>query len=64
MHMKKKLIQIKGLSEAKVDKIKEAAAKICNEFTFMTATQFREKRKMVFKVSTGCQEFEYDNFFS
>ncbi|OTF76952.1 GPI mannosyltransferase 1-like protein, partial [Euroglyphus maynei] len=57
MHMKKKLIQIKGLSEAKVDKIKEAAAKICNEFTFMTASEYREKRKMVFKVSTGCQEF-------
>ncbi|KAH7646334.1 meiotic recombination protein DMC1/LIM15 homolog [Dermatophagoides farinae] len=58
MHMKKKLIQIKGLSEAKVDKIKEAAAKICNDLTFMTASQFREKRKMVFKVSTGCEEFD------
>lgn len=73
MSMKKKLIQIKvineimiiifkinlkGLSEAKVDKIKEAAAKICNEFKILTANQVNDKRKMVFKISTGSQEFE------
>lgn len=42
----------------KVDKIKEAASKLNNDFAFLTATQVLEKRKCVFKVSTGSSEFE------
>ncbi|KAI2805455.1 Meiotic recombination protein dmc1 [Blomia tropicalis] len=58
MCMKSKLVQIKGLSEMKVDKIKEAASKLNNDFAFLTATQVLEKRKCVFKVSTGSSEFD------
>ncbi|KAG2464428.1 GGA1 protein, partial [Polypterus senegalus] len=48
---------IKGLSEAKVDKIKEAANKLI-EPGFVTAFAYSEKRKMVFHISTGSQEFD------
>ncbi|KAF7488156.1 Endoplasmic reticulum-Golgi intermediate compartment protein 2 [Sarcoptes scabiei] len=58
MSMKKKLTQIKGISEAKVDKIKEASAKLCNDCIFLTAIEVGEKRKMIFKISTGSEEFD------
>ncbi|PRD21872.1 UNVERIFIED_CONTAM: Meiotic recombination DMC1/LIM15-like protein [Trichonephila clavipes] len=55
MTTKKKLSVIKGLSEAKVDKIKEAASKInCN--IFVTALEASQKRKLVFRISTGSEE--------
>lgn len=57
MHTKKKLCNIKGLSEAKVDKIKEACQKLDGN-CFLSAFQFSEKRKNVFKISTGSTEFE------
>lgn len=50
---KKKLSLIKGLSEAKVDKIKEAVEKICGKSLLQTGYDFMLKRKRVFKVSTG-----------
>ncbi|GIY61384.1 hypothetical protein CDAR_541611 [Caerostris darwini] len=54
MTTKKKLGNIKGLSEAKVDKIKEAASKIsCN--IFLTALEASQKRKLVFKINTGSE---------
>ncbi len=56
--MKKKMVQIKGLTDAKVDKIKEAAAKLSNGCEFLTANQVSEKRKSIFKVSTGSTDFE------
>ena len=40
---KRKLAQIKGLSEAKVNKIKEAA-KAMESADFLTGTELREKR--------------------
>ena len=62
MWTRRRMCQIKGFSEAKVDKIKEATAKVFNETcpkgAFMTALEVAEKRKMVFKVSTGSQELE------
>ena len=57
MHTKKKLCNIKGLSEAKVDKIKEACAKLDGSL-FLSALQFSDKRKNVFRISTGSFEFE------
>lgn len=57
MNTKKKLCNIKGLSEVKVDKIKEACAKL-DTGGFLTALQFCDKRKQVFKISTGSVEFE------
>lgn len=57
MCTRKKLCSIKGFSDAKVDKIKEACAKL-NTASFLTATEFCEKRKNVFRISTGSMEFE------
>ncbi|XP_031699460.1 meiotic recombination protein DMC1/LIM15 homolog isoform X2 [Anarrhichthys ocellatus] len=52
MTTKKALCNIKGLSEAKVEKIKEAAGKM------LTAFEYSAKRKQVFHVTTGSQEFD------
>ena len=52
MTTKKDLISIKGLSDAKVEKILEAAQK-CESVNFMTGNQLKDKRQMVFKITTG-----------
>ena len=46
-----------GVSEAKVDKIKEAVAKIATS-GFYTALEYSEVRKCCFRISTGSQEFD------
>uniref|UniRef100_A0A8C6X6E2 DNA meiotic recombinase 1 n=1 Tax=Naja naja TaxID=35670 RepID=A0A8C6X6E2_NAJNA len=57
MTTKRALCNVKGLSEAKVEKIKEAANKLI-EPGFLTAFEYSEKRKMVFHITTGSQEFD------
>uniref|UniRef100_A0A672FVJ8 DNA meiotic recombinase 1 n=1 Tax=Salarias fasciatus TaxID=181472 RepID=A0A672FVJ8_SALFA len=57
MTTRKALCNIKGLSEAKVEKIKEAAGKMLN-VGFQTAFEYSAKRKQVFHITTGSQEFE------
>uniref|UniRef100_UPI00358F2FEF meiotic recombination protein DMC1/LIM15 homolog n=1 Tax=Myxine glutinosa TaxID=7769 RepID=UPI00358F2FEF len=57
MATKKALCNIKGISEAKVDKIKEAVSKII-EPGFITALEYSERRRNVFHVSTGSLEFD------
>ncbi|XP_066563382.1 meiotic recombination protein DMC1/LIM15 homolog [Amia ocellicauda] len=57
MTTRRALCNIKGLSEAKVEKIKEAAGKIL-ESGFVTAFEYSEKRKQVFHVTTGSLEFD------
>jgi len=57
MITKKKLCAIKGLSEAKVDKIREGLSKVCGPNAgFCTALQASTRRKTVFRVSTGSNE--------
>ena len=57
MVTKKKLCNIKGLSEAKVDKIKEAIVKVSGGgASFCTALQTSINRRNIFKVSTGSIE--------
>ncbi|KAG8231696.1 hypothetical protein J437_LFUL007471 [Ladona fulva] len=61
MSTKKRLCAIRGLSEAKVDKIKEAIFKVggvelCGGF--MTALEVSGKRRQVFHISTGSQELD------
>jgi meiotic recombination protein DMC1 len=51
------LLKIKGMSEAKVDKIKEAAAKLVSS-GFITGVDFAQKRKQVIKITTGAKEFD------
>ncbi|XP_057506515.1 meiotic recombination protein DMC1 homolog [Actinidia eriantha] len=52
MHTKKSLTGIKGLSEAKVDKICEAAEKIVN-YGYITGSDALLRRKAVVRVTTG-----------
>ena len=57
MVTRKKLCNIKGLSEAKVDKMKEAVMKISGPGAgFCTALQHSMQRKNIFRVSTGSME--------
>ncbi|XP_014035135.1 meiotic recombination protein DMC1/LIM15 homolog isoform X2 [Salmo salar] len=57
MTTRRALCNIKGLSEAKVDKIKEAAGKILTN-GFLTAFEYSAKRKQVFHIMTGSLEFD------
>lgn len=52
MQCKKELVQIKGLSEAKVDKIVEASRKVC-EVGFITGSCYLQQRSSVIHISTG-----------
>ncbi|XP_042489076.1 meiotic recombination protein DMC1 homolog isoform X1 [Macadamia integrifolia] len=52
MHTKKSLTGIKGLSEAKVDKICEAAEKMVN-FGYVTGSDLLLRRKSVVRITTG-----------
>lgn len=48
------LIAIKGLTEAKVEKIREAAKKLdCRGSTFKTGLEMKEKRKSIIHMTTG-----------
>ena len=70
MTTKKKMCAIKGLSEAKVDKMKEAILKICGSNAgFCTALQHSLNRRNVFKASdyksidlSGAREIQYAIF--
>lgn len=53
------LINIKGLTDAKVDKIKEAARKLdCRGPAFKTGLEARERRKLVKKITTGASSLD------
>ncbi|KAI0651999.1 Rad51-domain-containing protein [Trametes meyenii] len=52
MTTRRQMLKIKGMSEAKVEKIKEAAHKILGS-SFATGLEVQEKRKRVLVVSTG-----------
>ncbi|KAJ7528024.1 hypothetical protein O6H91_16G080400 [Diphasiastrum complanatum] len=57
MHTKKSLTNIKGLSEAKVDKILEAAEKIVH-VGYVTGNEVLQKRKSVVRITTGSQALD------
>ncbi|KAI8372750.1 Rad51-domain-containing protein [Radiomyces spectabilis] len=57
MTTKKNLLRIKGLSETKVDKIKDAASKT-QKCGFMTGTEVAKQREKVVKISTGSKQFD------
>ncbi len=52
MATKKELCNIKGINEAKIEKILEAAKKLENH-GFMTGNQLAQKRKNVIRITTG-----------
>ncbi|KAI8851218.1 hypothetical protein BC829DRAFT_427313 [Chytridium lagenaria] len=51
------LLKIKGMSEAKIEKIKEASQKLLSS-GFITGTDYCLKRKHVFRITTGSREFD------
>ncbi|OWB50950.1 hypothetical protein B5S33_g4791 [[Candida] boidinii] len=51
------MLKIKGLSEGKVDKIKEAAGKLMST-GFISATIQAEVRRRVNKITTGSKSFD------
>lgn len=55
---RKDLCQIKGISEAKVEKVLEAASKIEIATNFMTGCQLLQKRSSVLHISTGSSQFD------
>lgn len=57
MTTRKRLYEVKGLSEAKVDKIKEIASKLTKN-GFVTALQVAERRKLCFRISSGSRELD------
>ena len=54
---KKALIGIKGISEAKADKIMAEASKIV-PMGFTTATEFHQRRSDLVRITTGSQELD------
>lgn len=48
------LLAIKGISEAKIEKIREAARKLdCRGSQFKTGVEMKEKRRQIIKLTTG-----------
>ncbi|GAB6021087.1 recombinase rad51 [Chamberlinius hualienensis] len=54
---KKQLLTIKGISEAKADKIVAEASKLV-PMGFTTATEFHQKRSEIIQVTTGSKELD------
>ena len=54
---KKALLAIKGISEAKADKILTEAAKLV-PMGFTTATEFHQRRSEIIQVTTGSKELD------
>lgn len=54
---KKALIVIKGISEAKADKILNEAAKLV-PMGFTTATEFHQRRSEIIQITTGSKELD------
>ncbi|XP_071159675.1 DNA repair protein RAD51 homolog 1 [Mytilus galloprovincialis] len=54
---KKSLLVIKGISEAKADKILAEAAKLV-PMGFTTATEFHQKRSEIIQITTGSKELD------
>ncbi|PIK53928.1 putative meiotic recombination protein DMC1/LIM15-like [Apostichopus japonicus] len=57
MTTRKRMCDIKGISEAKMEKIKEAAAKL-EDHGFVTALSYAVKRKSCFRITTGSTELD------
>ncbi|XP_032639165.1 DNA repair protein RAD51 homolog 1 isoform X2 [Chelonoidis abingdonii] len=54
---KKELLNIKGISEAKADKILAEAAKVI-PMGFTTATEFHQQRSEIIQITTGSKELD------
>lgn len=50
-------ITLQGISEAKADKVQDAAAKLV-PMGFTTATEFHQRRSEIIQVTTGSKELD------
>lgn len=57
MTAKKHLILIKGITEAKVDKVLEAINKE-KSFSFITGSQVLRNRQHIKRITTGCKSLD------
>ncbi|KAG6832552.1 hypothetical protein H0H92_000181 [Tricholoma furcatifolium] len=57
MTTRRQMLKIKGMSEAKVEKIKEAAHKILGS-SFATGVEVQDRRKRVLTISTGSKSVD------
>lgn len=57
MSTKRNLCKIKGLSELKVDKIREAAGKLVDA-GFITAAEHAVRRQSIFRITTGSTQLD------
>lgn len=58
MYLRKKLKEIEGFNDEKIDAIKEICCKISLANAFMTASEVSFQRKQLFKLSTGSKALE------
>lgn len=58
MTTRKKLMEIKGFTEEKINAIKEACCKVSLTSGFLTALEVSDQRKQVFRLSTGSANLE------
>ncbi|GAA5832624.1 hypothetical protein JCM11251_001390 [Rhodosporidiobolus azoricus] len=54
---RRQLVKVKGLSEVKVEKIKDAASKLCPQ-TFLTGAECALRREKVVSISTGSAQMD------
>lgn len=57
MTTRRQMLKIKGMSEAKVEKIKEAAQKIVGS-SFSTGIEVQDRRRRVLVISTGSKSVD------
>ncbi|XP_049850877.1 uncharacterized protein LOC126324059 [Schistocerca gregaria] len=57
MRSKRDLMMVKGMTEAKVEKLLEACAKL-NFSSFMTGVDLLEKRKSILRITTGSEALD------
>lgn len=58
MTMRRKLLQLNGFTNEKVERIKDACCKLVMNNGFVTALEVSDQRKQVFKISTGSSRLE------
>ncbi|KAG5900360.1 hypothetical protein JTB14_033809 [Gonioctena quinquepunctata] len=58
MTIRKKLLELKGFNDEKIQKIKDACCKISLTNGFMTALEVSDQRKQIFKLQTGSSKLD------
>lgn len=57
MRTRKELLAIKGLTEAKIDKMMEAAGKLCSS-SFISGAEIMKRRERVIRLTTGSKALD------